>query len=145
MVRLIMSGKGEGKTKQLMELMTSAAETENGCMVCIEAARSISFSLRHQTRMIDAGEYQLTTFDTLRGFLSGLYAGNYDISHIFIDDLCKIVKEPTTQDLEKLWKNRAKPTACPPARAKSTSACFFWKSSSRSRSSVATTCSSIFS
>ena len=105
MVRLIMSGKGEGKTKQLMELMTSAAETENGCMVCIEAARSISFSLRHQTRMIDAGEYQLTTFDTLRGFLSGLYAGNYDISHIFIDNLCKIVKEPNTQDLEKflLW------------------------------------------
>ena len=55
MVRLIMSGKGEGKTKQLMELMNTAAETENGCMVCIEASHSISFSLRHQTRMIDAG------------------------------------------------------------------------------------------
>ena len=28
MVRLIMSGKGEGKTKQLMELMNTAAEAK---------------------------------------------------------------------------------------------------------------------
>ena len=100
MVRLIMSGKGEGKTKQLMELMEKAAETENGCMVCIEAAHSIGFSLRHQTRMIDAGEYQLTSYDALRGFLSGLYAGNYDISHIFIDNLGKIVRTDSAQDTE---------------------------------------------
>ena len=92
MVRLIMSGKGEGKTKQLMELMNAAAETETGCMVCIEASHNISFNLRHQTRMIDAGEYQLHDFDTLRGFISGLYAGNYDISNVFIDNLGKMVK-----------------------------------------------------
>ena len=30
MVRLIMSGSGEGKTKQLLELMNGAAETEAG-------------------------------------------------------------------------------------------------------------------
>ncbi len=100
MVRLIMSGKGEGKTKQLMELMSAAAETETGCMVCIEASHNISFSIRHQTRMIDAGEYQLNSFDTLRGFISGLYAGNYDITNIFIDNLGKIVKNPDVQDME---------------------------------------------
>lgn len=101
MVRLIMSGKGEGKTKQLMELMTSASEKETGCMVCIEAAHSISFNLRHQTRMIDAGDYQLDSYDALRGFISGLYAGNYDISHIFIDNLYGIVKNEETSNVEK--------------------------------------------
>ena len=30
MVRLIMSGSGEGKTKQLLELMDSAGDTETG-------------------------------------------------------------------------------------------------------------------
>ena len=100
MVRLIMSGKGEGKTKQLMELMSAAAETETGCMVCIEASHNISFSIRHQTRMIDAGEYQLYSFDTLRGFISGLYAGNYDITNVFIDNLGKIVRNPDIHDLE---------------------------------------------
>lgn len=90
MVRLIMSGSGEGKTKQLIELMESAAEHEVGCMVCIEAKRNMSFNLRHQTRLIDASEFAIDSFETLRGFLCGLYAGNYDISHIFIDNLCKV-------------------------------------------------------
>ena len=95
MVRLIMSGKGEGKTKQLIDMMTSA------CMVCIEATQSMGFSLRHQTRMIDAGEYQLGSFDALRGFISGLYAGNYDISQVFIDNLCAIVKSEDTNAIDK--------------------------------------------
>ena len=90
MVRLIMSGSGEGKTKQLIELMENAAETEVGCMVCIEPTRNMSFNLRHQTRLIDASEFNITGYEMLRGFLSGLYAGNYDISHIFIDNLCKV-------------------------------------------------------
>ena len=108
MVRLIMSGKGEGKTKQLIDMMSAAAETESGCMVCIEAGHSMSFSLRHQTRMIDADEYQLGNFEALRGFLCGLYAGNYDISQIFIDNLCTIVKndDPNTIDRFLLWMDR---------------------------------------
>ena len=90
MVRLIMSGSGEGKTKQLLELMDSAAETSTGCMVCIEPTRNMGFSLRHQTRLVDASEFSINSFDSLRGFICGLYAGNYDISHIFIDDLYKV-------------------------------------------------------
>ena len=90
MVRLIMSGSGEGKTKQLLELMDSAAETSTGCMVCIEPTRNMSFSLRHQTRLVDASEFSINSFESLRGFICGLYAGNYDISHIFIDDLYKV-------------------------------------------------------
>jgi hypothetical protein len=85
-----MSGSGEGKTKQLLELMDSAAETSTGCMVCIEPTRNMSFSLRHQTRLVDASEFSINSFDSLRGFICGLYAGNYDISHIFIDDLYKV-------------------------------------------------------
>ena len=90
MVRLIMSGSGEGKTKQLIELMENAAEQEVGCMVCIEPKRNMSFNLRHQTRMIDSSEFSVDSFEVLRGFICGLYAGNYDISHILIDDLCKV-------------------------------------------------------
>ena len=100
MVRLIMSGSGEGKTKQLIELMEGAAESNVGCMVCIEAKRSMSFNLRHQTRMIDASEFAIGSFEALRGFLCGLYAGNYDISHIFIDNLCKVAHNINEQDVD---------------------------------------------
>ena len=90
MVKLIMSGSGEGKTKKLLALMESADEKECGCMVCIEPKRNMSFNLRHQTRLIDSSEFAITNFDALKGFICGLYAGNYDISHIFIDDLAKV-------------------------------------------------------
>ena len=102
MVRLIMSGSGEGKTKQLLELMNSSAETEAGCMVCIEPTRNMSYNLRHQTRLVDASEYDLGSFASLRGFICGLYAGNYDISHIFIDNLCAIVKSEDTNAIDKV-------------------------------------------
>lgn len=98
MVRLIMSGSGEGKTKQLLDLMNTAADTETGCMVCIEPARNMSFNLRHQIRLVDASEFNIGSFEALRGFICGLYAGNYDISHVFIDNLCKIAQ--TTDDQE---------------------------------------------
>ena len=92
MVRLIMSGSGEGKTKQLIELMENAADSNVGCMVCIEPKRNMSFNLRHQTRMIDASEFAIGSYEALRGFICGLYAGNYDISHIFIDNLWKVAQ-----------------------------------------------------
>ena len=100
MVRLIMSGSGEGKTKQLIELMENAAEHEVGCMVCIEPQRNMSFNLRHQTRLIDASEFAISSFENLRGFISGLYAGNYDISHIFIDNLCKVAQNSDEREID---------------------------------------------
>ena len=105
MVKLIMSGSGEGKTKQLLALMDSAAETEIGCMVCIEPTRNMSFNLRHQTRLVDASEFAITNFDALQGFICGLYAGNYDISHIFIDNLPKVAhsKDPERTDAFLDW------------------------------------------
>lgn len=99
MVRLIMSGSGEGKTKQLLELMNNAADTEAGCMVCIEPTRNMSFNLRHQTRLVDASEFAISSFETLRGFICGLYAGNYDISHIFIDNLCKVARSTDEREI----------------------------------------------
>jgi hypothetical protein len=90
MVRLIMSGSGEGKTKQLLDLMNTAAETETGSLVCIEPTRNMSYNLRHQTRLVDASEFSIDSFETLRAFICGLYAGNYDISHIFIDNLYQV-------------------------------------------------------
>lgn len=99
MVRLIMSGSGEGKTKQLLELMNNAADTETGCMVCIEPTRNMSFNLRHQTRLVDASEFAISSFEALRGFICGLYAGNYDISHIFIDNLCKVAHNADEREI----------------------------------------------
>ena len=102
MVRLIMGVKGSGKTKQLIELINNAAKDEPGNVVCIEANRDMMYDIHYHIRLIDAKEYKLNNYDSLRGFISGLYAGNYDISHVFIDNLCKIIGIEIGSDVEAI-------------------------------------------
>ena len=101
MVRLIMGEKGTGKTKKLIELINASAAEENGNVVCIEAKSTMTFDIHYHVRLISADEYQITTYEGLRGFVSGLYAGNYDISHVYVDNLCKIVHSEDFAAVEK--------------------------------------------
>ena len=100
MVRLIMGVKGSGKTKQLIELINNAAKDEPGNVVCIEANRTMTYDIHYHIRLIDAQAYTLDSYELFRGFISGLYAGNYDISHVFIDNLCKTIGREVDKDTE---------------------------------------------
>ena len=108
MVRLIMGANGAGKTKQLIDLIHSAAESENGSVVCIEPGADMTFDIKSSVRLVNGKEYNLNSFECLRGFLSGLYAGNYDISHVFVDNLCKIAGSTDWQAVENFlqWLDR---------------------------------------
>jgi len=91
MVRVIMGVKGTGKTKQMIELINSAVHSENGNVVCIEKGLKLTYDIHYKIRLVESSQYDMSTFEFMRGFISGLYAGNYDITHIFIDSLTKIV------------------------------------------------------
>ena len=101
MVRLIMGVKGSGKTKHLIEMINNAAKDEPGNVVCIEANRNLTYDIHYHIRLIDAQEYKLNSYEAFRGFISGLYAGNYDISHVFIDNLCKTVGREIDAETEE--------------------------------------------
>lgn len=91
MVRVIMGVKGTGKTKQMIELINAAAKNESGSVVCIEHGSKLTYDIHYQIRLIEAKEYKLENFDMMKGFISGLHAGNYDITQVFIESLTKIV------------------------------------------------------
>lgn len=91
MVKVIMGLKGSGKTKQMIELINTAAGTEHGNVVAIERGPKLTFDIHYRIRLVDTSSFQIHNYDFMKGFLSGMYAGNYDITHIFIDSLCKIV------------------------------------------------------
>ncbi|MCI2107013.1 MAG: hypothetical protein LKK00_09940 [Intestinimonas sp.] len=91
MVRVIMGVKGTGKTKQMIELINSAVQSEHGNVVCIERGPKLTYDVHYKIRLVEASQYSLSSYDMLRGFVSGLYAGNYDITHVFIDSLTKVV------------------------------------------------------
>ena len=90
MVNIVMGPEGSGKTKLLIDAISRALKTESGSMVCIEKGHTLRFDLDHRVRLVDASEYMLSGYAFLKGFISGLHAGNFDISHIFVDNLYKI-------------------------------------------------------
>ena len=108
MVRLIMGANGAGKTKQLIELVHAAVESESGSVVCIEPSADMTYDISYNARLINASEYGIDSYACLRGFVSGLYAGNYDISHVFVDNLCKIAGTSDLMAVEKFlnWLER---------------------------------------
>ena len=109
MVRVIMGVKGTGKTKQMIEMINAAVHSENGSVVCIERGPKLTYDIHYKIRLVEASHYDMDNFDCLRGFISGLYAGNYDTTHVFIDSLTKIVpSDPTDHHVEEFldWLNR---------------------------------------
>ena len=107
MIRVIMGKKGSGKTKQMIDMINSAVQTEHGNVVCIERGNKLTFDINYQIRLVESSQYDIDSYSSLKGFVSGLYAGNYDITHIFIDSLTKIVGNDNVLDTENFldWLN----------------------------------------
>ena len=101
MVKLIMGLSGSGKTKTLISLVSEAIEKEQGNVVCIEKSRHLTYDIPYQARLIRTDDYGVRGNTMLLGFLCGLHAGNYDITHFFIDDLNKILDDRSNEALEK--------------------------------------------
>ena len=93
MVKLIMGLKGSGKTKKLVDLVKKAVEEAHGDVVCIEKDKNLTYDIPYTARLIHAGEYAINSNTLLRGFISGLHAGNYDITHVFIDNFYKMLDD----------------------------------------------------
>ena len=91
MIHVIMGLKGSGKTKKLIDAINAAAENASGDVVCIEYGRKLTYDVTYKVRLVDSQEYGISTPDMLKGFLSGLHAGNFDITHVFIDNLYKTI------------------------------------------------------
>ena len=91
MVKVIMGVKGSGKTKQLIEMVKSAIESEAGDVVVLEKDQKLTYDIPYKARLIFANQYSFGSYEFFKGFISGLHAGNYDITHVFIDSLYKMV------------------------------------------------------
>ena len=91
MIHVIMGLKGSGKTKKLIDSIHAALETAHGDVVCIEYGKKLTYDVNYRVRLVDSQEYGICNADMLKGFLSGLHAGNFDITHVFIDNLYKTI------------------------------------------------------
>ncbi len=93
MVKIIMGLKGSGKTKELVGMVCKAVSEGSGDVIVIEKERKLTYDIPYQARLIDAGSYSIGSYEFLKGFISGIHAGNYDITHFFIDNFYKLVND----------------------------------------------------
>lgn len=90
MVTLLIGKKGSGKTKKLIQLANEAVAASQGNVVVIEKGAKLTYDVTHKARLIDTDQYMISGYDTLFGFVSGICAGNYDVTDILIDSTFKI-------------------------------------------------------
>ena len=100
MITLLIGKKGSGKTKTLIEMANKAAEASNGNVVVIEQGLKLTYDITHKARLIDADAYGIAGLDAMVGFVSGICAGNYDVTDILVDSTLKIIGDGA--DLEAL-------------------------------------------
>lgn len=90
MVNVIIGNKGSGKTKRLIDMVNQAVERSNGNVVCIEKGAKLTYDINYKARLIDTDHYSVSGFEPFYGFVSGICAGNYDVTDILIDATFKI-------------------------------------------------------
>ncbi|MBE6942170.1 MAG: hypothetical protein E7455_07815 [Ruminococcaceae bacterium] len=91
MIKVIMGLKGSGKTKKLIDSINETVKQASGDVVCIEYGKKLTYDVNYRVRLVDSEEYAISNSDMLKGFLSGLHAGNFDITNIYIDNLYKTI------------------------------------------------------
>lgn len=98
MIKLIVGKKGSGKTKKLIDLVNSTADSSKGYVVCIEKGDTLTFSISHKARLIDIEAYGAKGYSEYYGLLCGICAGNHDVTDIFGDATLRI----GTRDYDEL-------------------------------------------
>ncbi len=91
MIHVIMGLKGSGKTKKLIDSIRDSVANAHGDVVCIEYGQKLTYDVPHKVRLVDSKEYGIKNPDMLKGLLSGLHAGNFDITNVYIDNLYKTI------------------------------------------------------
>ncbi len=102
MVQILAGGKGEGKTKKLIEMANNAVKEINGCVVYIDDDSRHIYDLDHAIRFVEIAEFPLVTYRELISFVYGIISQNSDIEKIYIDGIFKIVSKMNSEDLIKL-------------------------------------------
>lgn len=91
MVRLIVGGKGAGKTKRIIEMANEQVENSSGNIVFIDYDKRHSIKINRDIRFINMGEFNINNKDNFFAFLCGILETDYDIEMIYVDGLVKIM------------------------------------------------------
>ena len=90
MVKLLIGEKGTGKTKRLIDCVNDALAVSKGHVICVEKDDLLRYQVNYKVRLLAASNYGISGYDAFYGFLSGLCAGDHDVTDILVDATLKI-------------------------------------------------------
>ena len=93
MINVIIGEKGTGKTAKLIEAVHIAEQAATGSVVFVNKGKRHVLDLSHTVRLVDTEEYAIASYEEFFGFVCGILSQNYDIAHIFVDSITKIVND----------------------------------------------------
>ena len=93
MISLIIGKKGTGKTKVLVEHVNDAVHVSSGNVVCVEKETKLTYDVNYRARLVATDVFSIAGYDAFYGFLSGICAGDHDITDIFVDATYRIAED----------------------------------------------------
>ena len=100
MIKRIVGRKGSGKTKVLVDMVAAAEKVSSGNVVCIEKVPHLTYDIPSSVRLMETSKDAIEGYEEFYGFLTGVLAGNFDITDMFIDSTLRI----GGRDYDKLGK-----------------------------------------
>lgn len=104
MVKVIVGGKGSGKTGQLVDDLNAQAYNDAADVVCIEHGGRLNRLVKYKIRLIDILEYPVKGYRELLAFIAGINAEDYDLTHLYIDTITKVAGDNDLAHLEQFLR-----------------------------------------
>lgn len=104
MISLIIGHKGTGKTKVLVDKVNDAVHVSSGNVVCVEKETKLTYDVNYRARLVATDVFSISGYDAFYGFLSGICAGDHDITDIFVDATFRIAGDRSGDALAAFLK-----------------------------------------
>ena len=100
MLYYVIGEEGTGKTQYLVDEANKEKENDVNNIVFINTDKDRTRISDHKVRVINAKSYNINCPCSLRGFIAGILARDYDIGKVYVDGIYAIID----LDKEKLGK-----------------------------------------
>lgn len=97
MINIIYGSKGSGKTKQIIDKANLSITQHLGDIVFIADTSRYIHDIKYQVRFTNTKESNITSEDSLIGFIQGMLEANYDIRYMYIDGAARMVGKPVAE------------------------------------------------
>lgn len=101
MLYYVVGEKGTGKSQYLIDEANKEKDNDVSNVVFIESEKEESGILDHKVRLINAKSYKVNCTSSLRGFIAGILARDFDIGKVYVDGIYRLV-DINKDNIEKL-------------------------------------------